>query len=132
MATAGLVRVGNGGLVRAGIFAGYVAVYAVLNAGGLLLLRRALGSGTRHAGGGVGSLLADPRFLLGAALYALGFAMWLGTLTRYQLSIVYPIFVGVGYCSVVLAAFLFLHEDASAAKLIGISLVALGLVFVVW
>ncbi|MDP9206809.1 MAG: SMR family transporter [Gemmatimonadota bacterium] len=114
--------------MRAGIFAAYVVVYGVVNAGGLLLLRSALGSGSRD---GVRGLVADPRLLGGAALYALGFVMWLATLTRYQLSIVYPIFVGVGYCSVVLAAFLFLHEHASTEKLVGISLVALGLVFVV-
>ena len=40
-------------------------------------------------------------------------------------------FVGVGYCSVVLASILLLHEHASAEKLIGIALVALGLIFVV-
>lgn len=39
--------------------------------------------------------------------------------------------VGVGYCSVVLASILLLHEHASAEKLVGIALVALGLIFVV-
>jgi multidrug transporter EmrE-like cation transporter len=118
----------TGARVRAGIFAAYVAVYAVVNAGGLLLLRTALGS---RSGDGFGGLVSDPRFLTGATLYGLGFVMWLGTLTRYELSIVYPIFVGVGYCSVVLASILLLHEHASAEKLVGIALVALGLIFVV-
>jgi multidrug transporter EmrE-like cation transporter len=114
--------------VRAAIFAGYVALYAVVNASGLLLLRTALDSASRS---GFVELFGNPRFLGGVGLYALGFVMWLATLTRYQLSLVYPIFVGVGYCAVVLAAFLFLHEQASAAKVTGIVLVAVGLVFVV-
>jgi multidrug transporter EmrE-like cation transporter len=117
--------------VRAGIFTTYVAVYAVLNAAGLLLLRTSLGSGSQRPRAWLGGALGDPRFLVGAILYGLGFLMWLGTLTRYQLSIVYPVFVGVGYCTVLLASFVFLHEHASPSKIVGISLVALGLVFVV-
>ena len=112
------------------VFIGYVVVYAVVNAGGLLLLRNSL-SGQHELRSGIGKLVTDGRFIAGVCLYALGFAMWLATLTRYQLSVVYPIFVGVGYCSVVLAAFLFLHESASTTKLIGVSLVGIGLLFVI-
>lgn len=115
--------------MRISIFATYVGVYAILNASGLLLLRTALGSDTRRDGG-LPSLFTDPRFAAGAVLYGLGFLMWLGTLTRYQLSIVYPLFVGVGYCSALLAAFIFLHEHASPLKILGISLVAIGLLLV--
>ena len=116
--------------MRVTIFATYVGLYAILNASGLLLLRTALGSDTRRAGSGLASLFADPRFAAGAVLYGLGFLMWVGTLTRYQLSIVYPVFVGIGYCSVLLAAFIFLHEHASPAKILGLLLVAIGLLFV--
>ena len=113
--------------MRSAVFIGYVVIYAALNAGGLLLLRSVLESD----GGLQREVLADVRLYLGIALYAVGFAMWLATLTRYPLSIVYPIFVGVGYCSVVLAAFVVLHETASVTKVVGISLVGLGLLLVV-
>jgi multidrug transporter EmrE-like cation transporter len=115
--------------VRGIVFIGYVVVYAVVNAGGLLLLRSSLSGHELRSG--IGKLVTDGRFIAGVCLYALGFAMWLATLTRYQLSVVYPIFVGVGYCSVVLAAFLFLNEGASTTKLIGVSLVGIGLLFVI-
>lgn len=107
----------------------YVGLYAALNTSGLLLLRVALRE--RTAGDGLTPLLIDPRLVGGLALYVLGFFTWIMSLSRYGLTTVYPIFVGVSYVAVVLASALILREDMTAAKLFGIVLVGAGIMLVV-
>ena len=109
---------------------GYIVAYAVLNASGLLLLRLTLGRSSSAHSRHLGAVLVDPRFFLGLTLYALGFLTWLLSLRTYQLSTIYPVFVGVGYVSVLAASFVVLHEHASLVKVVGMILVGAGLVFV--
>jgi drug/metabolite transporter (DMT)-like permease len=107
----------------------YVGLYAVLNAAGLLLLRAALKD--RTDGTGLVALLADPRLIVGLVLYGLGFATWILSLRRYQLTTVYPVFVGVSYVSVLLAAVVILDESMSLANVLGVALIGAGVLFVV-
>jgi multidrug transporter EmrE-like cation transporter len=107
----------------------YVTFYAALNTCGLLLLRVALRD--RDAAAGLPATLRDPRLAAGLVLYALGFLTWVASLSRYELSTVYPVFVGVSYVAVVLASALVLSEDMTAAKIIGIALVGAGVMLVV-
>lgn len=105
-----------------------IGAYAVLNTCGLLLLRAALRD---RSLADRAELLVDPRLLGGLALYVLGFLTWIATLSRYQLSTVYPIFVGVSYVSIAVASAVVLGEDLTATKLLGITLVGVGVLFVV-
>ena len=107
-----------------------VLVYAVLNASGLLLLRVALQTPRGGDERTLGALLSDPRLFAGGLLYVLGFVTWLATLRTHPLSTVYPIFVGVGYASVVIASLWLLDERATVAKVGGLVLIGLGLIFV--
>jgi multidrug transporter EmrE-like cation transporter len=107
----------------------YVSLYAVLNTLGLLLLRTALRD--RANGRTLTTLLTQPRLLFGLALYALGFVTWVASLRRYELSTVYPVFVGVGYVSVVGASVVVLSEHMTAARVVGIALVGAGVVLLV-
>ncbi|MGA9761598.1 MAG: SMR family transporter [Gaiellaceae bacterium] len=104
-------------------------VYAVLNASGLLLLRVSL----QHAHGSVGirNVIVDPRFVGGIVCYGFAFLTWLVTLSMHPVSTVYPVFTGVAYSSVILASFVLLNEHSSTPKLVGISLVGIGILFVV-
>jgi multidrug transporter EmrE-like cation transporter len=104
-------------------------VYAALNAAGLLLLRVALQR--LHGSVGVRDVIADPRFVCGVACYGLAFLTWLVTLSKHPVSTVYPLFIGVGYSTVVLASFVLLKEHSTTPKLIGIVLVGVGILFVV-
>jgi multidrug transporter EmrE-like cation transporter len=104
-------------------------MYAALNTSGLLLLRAALRD--RDAGVGLSLALHDPRLGTGLALYALGFLTWIASLSRYELSTVYPVFVGVSYVAVVLASALILGENMTATKVSGIGLVGAGVMLVV-
>jgi multidrug transporter EmrE-like cation transporter len=106
----------------------YIAAYAVLNSAGLLLVRSALKD--RPSALTLGAL-AEPRLILGLGLYALGFLAWIMTLRRYELATVYPVFVGVGYVSVVVASALLLSEQITVTRLMGILLVGVGVILVV-
>lgn len=75
--------------------------------------------------------LANPRLILGVALYGLAFLVWLVTLRSYAVTTVYPLFIGVGYVTVIAASFALLHEPLSPWKLTGITLVGVGVVLVV-
>ena len=100
--------------------------YVVLSTSGLLLLR----TGLRDEGG-IADFLRDPRVLAGAVLYAASFLTWLFALRRNELSLVYPVFIGTGYVMIVVASALFLDESLSAARLVGIALVGMGLLLLV-
>ena len=105
----------------------YVAAYALLSTGGVLLLRRALKDADELSFGTVRTLLVEPSFLLGFVLYALSFVTWLLALRRYEVVTIFPVFVGVGYACVVLGGYLFLGESLSAARVAGILVIFAGM-----
>jgi multidrug transporter EmrE-like cation transporter len=95
-------------------------VYTVLATSGLVLLRRALG------GESLGTAVSDPRLFAGAVLYAASFGTFLLALRRFELLTVYPIFSGLAYATITVAAWLFLDESLSPLRLTGILLVGGG------
>jgi len=105
----------------------YVAAYALLSTGGVLLLRTALKDTGDLSVGTVRTLLAEPSFLLGFLLYALSFVTWLLALRRYEVVAIFPVFVGVGYACVVLGGYLFLGESLSATRVAGILVIFAGM-----
>ena len=109
------------------MLAAYLAVYVVLSTAGLLLLRSSLSG---HEGDGLLAAVATWRFGAGLLFYGSSFATWMLALRRYELSIVYPIFIGVGYGTVTLAAITLLGEHVTPAKVVGMVLVGLGVVLV--
>jgi multidrug transporter EmrE-like cation transporter len=112
------------------VLALYTAVYVGLSTSGLLLLRRSLSRAGGDYGSVVWNLLRNPEVLAGGALYVLSFLTFLLALRRFQLSLVYPVFVASGYIAVVLGAWVVLDEELSLSRGIGMALVAAGLVFV--
>lgn len=109
----------------------YVAAYAALSAGGVLLLRSALGDESSLSTVSIRALAGDPRFVFGAVLYAASFLTWLAALRRYEVSRIFPVFVGVGYCAVVIGAYAFLGEHMTASRVAGIAVILAGVVLVV-
>lgn len=101
----------------------HVAGYVVLSTAGLVLLRSSLAQAGRPAA----ELLRDPRLLVGGALYAASFLAWLSALRYYQLSVIYPVVVGLGYTAVLLASVVFLDEHISGARAVGMLLVGVGI-----
>jgi len=103
----------------------YAGIYTALATTGLVLLRRSL------AGAELPSLVADPRFLVGAAFYAASFATFLLSLRRFEVMTVYPVFSGLVYATLTIAAAAFLDEVLTLTRLTGIFLVAGGVALLV-
>jgi len=101
-------------------FLAYLVLYVILATTGLVLLRRSL------AGAEIPGVVADPQFLLGAAAYAASFLTFLLSLRQYEVLTVFPVFFGVAYAAVTLAAVLVLGEGLSVTRAAGLVLVGTG------
>lgn len=67
---------------------------------------------------------------VGAALYIASFLLWLAILSRSELSVAYPIAIGLTLCLTALAGWFILNEPVSALRIVGMSLIFLGIVVV--
>jgi multidrug transporter EmrE-like cation transporter len=103
----------------------YSVIYTALATTGLVLLRRSL------ADAGLSSVVTDPQFLAGGLFYAASFATFLLSLRRFEVLTVYPVFSGLVYASLTIAAAAFLHESLTSTRLVGIVLVAGGVALLV-
>ena len=103
----------------------YSGIYTLLATTGLVLLRRSL------AGAELSSVVSDPRFLVGAVFYAASFATFVLSLRRFEVLTVYPVFSGLAYATLTIAAATFLDESLTPARVTGIVLVAGGVALLV-
>lgn len=103
----------------------YTVVYATLATLGLVLLRRSL------ADSSVADITRTPGFYLGGLLYAASFATFLASLREFEALTVFPLFTGVAYVTVTLAAALLLNEPLTGGRLAGIALVGCGAVLLI-
>ncbi|MGH2752443.1 MAG: EamA family transporter [Actinomycetota bacterium] len=71
----------------------------------------------------------EPRLWLGLVLFGISAAFWLVVLSRVDLSVAYP-FVGLSYIFVVFFARLFLHEQVTALRWLGVVVVAVGIAII--
>ena len=105
--------------------AAYAVVYTTLATSGLVLVRRSLDDAS------FSEFVHNPAFYAGGVLYAASFATFLASLRRYEVLLVFPLFTGVTYATVTLAAAVILDEPITASRLAGIGLVAVGAVLLV-
>lgn len=73
----------------------------------------------------------SPWVLLGLLVFAVSAVAWLTTLSRVPLSIAYP-FNALGYLGILTASAVLLDEHTNVWTWVGTSLVASGLLIVVW
>ena len=107
-----------------------------LNAAAQLLLKSAtgpLGAFTRlDAGTLLAAILVLARslpFWVGMACYGASLCVWLGALSRAPVSVAYPM-LSIGYVIVAFASVLWLGETLSPGKVLGITLICVGVVLV--
>ena len=81
------------------------------------------------AGDTITRALREPRLWLGLLLFGISAVFWLVVLSRVDLSVAYP-FVGLSYIVVVLFARLFLHEQVTALRWLGVVVVAVGIAII--
>lgn len=100
----------------------HTAVYAVLATTALVVLRSSLEGAT------LAEALRMPGVYFGAVCYAASFLTFLASLRRFDVLTVFPVFSGVTYASVAVAAAAFLGEDLGTGRVLGLGLVAVGVV----
>ncbi len=100
----------------------HATVYAVLATTGLILLRSSLEGATLAEG------LRSPGVYLGVAFYAASFGTFLVALRQFDVLAVFPVFSGVAYASVAVAAAVVLGEDLGTTRILGLGLVAFGVI----
>ena len=81
------------------------------------------------AGDTIVRTLKEPRLWLGLTLFGVSALFWLVVLSRVDLSVAYP-FVGLSYIIVVLFSRLFLNEQVTALRWLGVVVVAVGIAIV--
>jgi multidrug transporter EmrE-like cation transporter len=71
-------------------------------------------------------LALQPKFVCGLLLSGIAALMWFRILATQKLATCYPLFVGLTYSLITLAAFYFLRERISVQKLIGLTAIVAG------
>ena len=107
-----------------------------LNAAAQLLLKSATRSLVHFSGFDLHTAPAIIQVLLkslpfwgGLICYALSVCVWIAALTKVPVSTAYPM-LSLGYVVVTFAAFIWLGESLTTAKIIGIALICAGVVLV--
>ena len=75
-------------------------------------------------------LFTNPGIVLGLALYLVGFVLWAKVLTFVDISLAYPIFISLAFVLVVVGSRIFLSESLNPLKILGIAIIALGIIVV--
>lgn len=70
-------------------------------------------------------LATSPPVVIGLALYSVGFLAWLGAMSRFGLSYVYP-FTSLNYVLVLLSSWLIFNEPLSPVRWLGVGVIILG------
>jgi drug/metabolite transporter (DMT)-like permease len=79
--------------------------------------------------GTVWRIASQPYIVVGIALFVLSMVMWLGVLSKMELSRAYPM-VSISYVLVALMAVVFLGETITATRALGILVILVGVVLV--
>lgn len=98
-----------------------------LKAGAIKLGRVTVSSALRH----LGTLVLTPEILVGFALYGLSAILYILLLTRVPLNVAGPA-VAIGYVFSVLIGYFLFRENLTTLRLVGLALIACGVILVVW
>ena len=79
--------------------------------------------------GQVVAYMMSPPILLGIGMYGFGTILWLGALSRVELSLAYP-FVGLGFILTALIGYFLFNDHFGAGRMIGTLLVIAGVYMV--
>ena len=71
-------------------------------------------------------LATSPYIVMGMALYSVGFLAWLGAMSRFGLSYVYP-FTSMNYVLVLLFSWIVFNEPLSPIRWLGVAVIILGI-----
>ena len=118
------MNIGTFGLVISGVLLNTVAQF-LLKAGTQSLGE--LDMTHRSAFGFFLGAAGSPYILSGLICYVVSFGLWIGVLSRLDVSVAYPL-LSIGYVIGAFAAYYIFGEALSAVKLAGIGLILLGVI----
>jgi drug/metabolite transporter (DMT)-like permease len=110
----------------------FIAILSIaLSVAAQFSLKAGMSSGTvkalldqPHSAGTLFRIVLDKYILGGFFLYALGALVWLGVLSRWEVSKAYPL-VGLGFIFTLVVGY-FVGEQVTAARVMGVLLVCAG------
>ncbi|HCB1579697.1 MULTISPECIES: SMR family transporter [Citrobacter] len=74
-------------------------------------------------------LILNPWFIAGMSCYVLSIGLWMTVLGKVEVSLAYPL-SSVGFIITAAIGYFFLKEDINTMRLIGLSLICIGIVFI--
>ncbi len=111
------------------MFVVILAIYALLSVGGLTVFKlgtqRAMSLGVTNIGL---SLQVSWLSLVGLLMYICSFLIYMGLVSKIQLSYLTPISTGVVYILTLVSALIIFHEPVTTIKLVGMLFVLVGIV----
>jgi multidrug transporter EmrE-like cation transporter len=84
------------------------------------------GLGLRSVAGWLVSMLTNPFVFSGLFCFGLALVAYNYVLSHLNLSVAYPIMTSVGYCIVIVASWLFLHEKIVPLQVLGFTFIITG------
>jgi len=109
----------------------YLAIYAIISALGLALLKMAL-SANAEGNAGMFGLICDWRFFVGFFLYGTGFVMWMFLLQRHDLTLVFPMAAGSLFVAVGVLGIFLLNEQLTIGRVAGMAVILVGVSLLAW
>ena len=97
-----------------------VVISECCSAAGQIFFKHAMGGGPRNQAA---------KLTAGIAVMAVGFFLWVGLMSRFDLSYLYP-FDGLNRILLVIAASIFLKEKMTLNLWVGVSLISAGVLLV--
>ena len=74
-------------------------------------------------------LIMNPWFIAGMSCYVLSIGLWMAVLGKVEVSLAYPL-LSIGYVITAAIGYYFLKEDLNTMRLVGLSLICIGIVFI--
>ncbi|HEU19415.1 MAG TPA: hypothetical protein ENO00_08595 [Deltaproteobacteria bacterium] len=111
-----------------------IAFVATIGVSGQILLKRGLNAYSNLKFENfitkIFSILLDPNILLAMSFYVIGIIGYLFLLSKVELTNVYPICTSLTFGGITFFGWLFLHESVSFPKILGIILIAAGIMLI--
>lgn len=72
------------------------------------------------------NLLSNIWFILGMGCYVVSIALWMGVLSKVEVSLAYP-FLSIGYILTAIIGYFFMQENVNMIRIIGLAFICIGI-----
>lgn len=107
---------------------------AASNAMGSTIMKHAYGGDSSMLSGGIVSaflkILMNPWIILGMGAFGASFFFMAAALSRADLTLAYPLMSSLVYIILLFTGFFFFHEQITALRVLGMSLILLGIALI--